>query len=60
MAGSIEGSHYLSFSGARYALAIVATVTALGLTFATRHISPDPVFLFFVVPVAVSVGSWKS
>jgi signal transduction histidine kinase len=49
-----ERSNNFWVSGSRYALAIVATLIALGATFALKRVLPAPSFLFFVPAVAIS------
>ena len=54
VSGSHEGRDSLRVSVSRYALAIVATLIAFVTTFGLRRAYPAPVFLFFVLAVALS------
>ena len=54
--GSGKRAHQLWRYASRYALAIVATVAAFAVTFGLRRSTPAPLFLFFVL--AVALAAW--
>src|SRR5258706_8955885 len=52
--GSRGRAHQLWRYASAYLLAIVATLVAFAVTFGLRRSTPAPLFLFFVLPVALS------